>query len=141
MHSSEGLAGVLFLSGTLAELALQSQNKIHYPGAGSREIHHLTLQTCPICHGPVRNLPEFPLLSKGRHPGRAERAAWYKLNYKSNQFQAAAFPATPSPAPPSLGSALFNPLWGRVRKEPCFAMATSPLGQKEFLQISRALML
>lgn len=25
--------------GALAGLALQSQNKIHYPGAGSREIH------------------------------------------------------------------------------------------------------
>ena len=57
-----------------AWLALQSQNKIHYPGAGSREIHRLTPQTCPICHGPVRKLPEFPLLSKGRHPGSAERA-------------------------------------------------------------------
>lgn len=72
----EGLqrGGAGLLSGVLAGLAWPSQNKIHYPGAGSREIHRLTLQTYPICHRPVRNLPEFPLLSKGRHPGSAERA-------------------------------------------------------------------
>lgn len=82
MPSFEGLVwdwkvGVLFLSGVLTGLALQSQDKIHYPGARSREIHCLTLQTRSICHEPVRNLPEFPLLSKGRHQGRAERATWY----------------------------------------------------------------
>lgn len=75
-RSFEGLqrGGAGLLSGALAGLAWSSQNKIHYPGAGSREIHRLTLRTCPICHGPVRNLPEFLLLSKGRHPGSAERA-------------------------------------------------------------------
>lgn len=40
MHLFEGLVcdwkvRVLFLSGVLAGLALQSQNKIHYPGPGA----------------------------------------------------------------------------------------------------------
>lgn len=40
MHSFEGLVwdwevGLMFLSGVQAGIALQSQNKIHYPGPGA----------------------------------------------------------------------------------------------------------
>lgn len=88
------------------------QNKIHYPGGGSREIHRLTLQTCPICHGPVRALPEFPLLSKGRPPGSAERGPRYKPNSKNHQFQAAASPPPlPVPLPWALPSSTPSGGW------------------------------
>lgn len=58
----------------------------------------LTLQTCPIRHGPVRNLPEFPLLSKGRPPGSAESAQG--INYTTGAIR---FKQLPSPAPPPCG--------------------------------------
>lgn len=48
--------------------------KVITQGPRAQRDARLTPQTCPICHGPVRNLPEFPLLSKGRPPGSAERA-------------------------------------------------------------------
>lgn len=104
MDSLEGLAVVvgvaLCLSGALAGLAFAKSKQDSLPWGLEQGDTRLTLQTRPICHGPVRNLPEFPLLSKGRQPGRAERTARYKLTYKSNQFQAAAFPST-SPCLPS----------------------------------------
>lgn len=74
-HGTVRWASVFFWGTGWDSFAKSKQDSL--PWARGREIHCLTLQTCSICHEPVRNLPEFPLLSKGRHRGRAERATWY----------------------------------------------------------------